>query len=371
MKIPRLFLLLSATIVTSCSVYTKPQAVDEYLYSIEYSKYDLEKIVRFSNFLFHGKNKLPGPACSAVRCDSLFGRNFDWKYDEMPEFVIATTSAPGRYASIGIASPIGVLKDKQVKGLPGAFVLDKLPAYTVDGINEKGVACCINVVPQGDCGYTVGTNPGKPKMFAATLVRYVLDNAASANEAIELLNTRDFYTTVAFGLIEDYHFLIADSTSTFVVEFVNNRPVVLKDEMIMTNFYLSEGVTTHAIGVERYEILKKGYAGATSAEGMRNLLKSVWYSNFYSEKDSPWLSELCGENLHYGLNATETATSPEKFEKPLEEVLSKYQNRDRKNAETWHSVHTSVYNLYTGTLSVSTQESDRIHTFSCPMWPQE
>jgi len=366
MKTPRLLLLLSAIIITSCSVYTKPQKVDEYLYSIEYSKYDLEKMVRFTDFLFHGKNKLPGPACSAVRCDSLFGRNFDWSYDEMPEFVITTTSAPGRYASIGIASPISVLKDKQVKGLVGAIVLDKLLAFTVDGINEKGVACCVNVVPQGDCGYTVGTNPDKPKMYAAILVRYVLDNAASANEAIELLDSRDFYTTIAFGLKEDYHFLIADSTSTYVVEFVDNRTVVLKDERIMTNFYLSEGVTTHAIGVERYEILKKGYAEAGSAEGMRNLLKSVWYSNFYLEKDSPWLSELCELNLPYGLDATETTTSPEKFEKPLKEELSKYQNRDRKDPKTWHSVHTSIYNLNTGTLSVSTQESDRIHTFTCP-----
>jgi len=269
-------LFVSVFVFYSCGLQVQTQKVDQYLYLVEYSDYDFEKLAKFADRLLYGKKKMPSaPACSAIRCDSLFGRNFDWYYDEMPEFVMYTKAKEGRYASLGVASPISILKDKQVNGLWGKFILGKLPAFTVDGINEKGVACCINVVPQCDCGATVGTNPGKPELYSALFVRYVLDNASSAREAIALLDDRNIYTSVAFGLREDYHFLIADSTSTYVVEFVNNQPVVLEGRHYMTNFHLSAGVTPHAMGLERYEIIGNGYENAASMEGMLNLLKSV------------------------------------------------------------------------------------------------
>jgi len=361
-----LIITITALSVSSCGVhYSKPKQLDNYLYSIEYSDYNFEQLAKFANQLLYS-NKKPSStaACSAVRCDSLFGRNFDWSYDEMPEFVIFTEASEGRYASLGIASPIGFIKQKQVNGLIGKLVLSLLPAFTVDGVNEKGVACCVNVVPPGDCGYTVGTNPGKPKLFVAMLVRYILDKAASAREALSLLDDRDIYTNVAFGLKEEYHFMIADSVSTYVVEFVDNRLLVLEDRNIMTNFYLSKGVTPHAIGFERYDIIEKGYDRASREDGMSDILKSVWYSNFYTNTEQVWLSELCSTLSNYGLTAEQITTNPQAFETPFEKEREKFRNRSRKSGETWQTIHTSIYNLATRSLTVSTQEGDEKHRFS-------
>jgi len=360
-------ILLSCVLILSCGVCPRPQKVDDYLYSIEFEDYDFEKLSRFADKMLYGKKKLPRPACSAIYCDSLFGRNFDWMYDRMPEFVIYTAAGEGRYASLGMAAPITLLKDSQVNSLWGKFIMSKLPVFTVDGINEKGVACCINVAPQGDCGFTVGTNPGKPRLYEALLVRYILDHASSAKDAVELLDSRDIYTSVAFGLKEEYHLLIADSNSCFVVEFVDNRPVVLEGQKIITNFNIAAGVTAHAMGVERYDILKQGCRSAGTMDGMFELLKKVRFTGLYKDSDPLWLSELCSTLDGYGLTTADISTNPEKFEKPLELERELYLNRSRndnwKKKVSWQSVHTSVYNLDARTLTVSTQESDRRHCF--------
>lgn len=363
LKTAGLALLLLCAV--SCSVYTKPQKLEDYLHYVEFENYNFEKLSKAADMLFDKKKKMPGAACSAIRKDSLFGRNFDWFYDEMPEFVIMTRPAPGRYASIGMAAPLAVLKDNEVGGtLKGSVVLNILPVFTVDGINEKGVACCINVVPQGDSGFTVGTNPGKPRMYAALFVRYVLDKASSAEEAVRLLDDVDIYTSTAYGLTEDYHFMIADSVSTYVVEFVDNRSVVLEGERMITNYNISGGVSPHAMGLERMDILRKGEGGACGKDGMLDLLESVWFTGMYDENEAPvWLSELCSGNDGYGLTTDVILSDPEKFKEAFETERKKYLERSREKSGTWQTVHSSIYNLFTKTLSVHPQESRRSYCF--------
>jgi len=283
----------------------------------------------------------------------------------MPDFVIRTNSTQSRYASIGMAAPISILKEKRIESLWGKIVLNLLPIFTVDGINENGVACCVNVVSQGDCGYTVGTNPGKPRMYATLFVRYVLDHASSATEAVGFLDDFDIYTSTAYELRVDYHFMIADSVNTYIVEFVDNKDTVLASEHIMTNYNLSGGVTPHAIGVERYDLLHKGWEKACGEDGMLDLMESVWYSGMYNDQASPlWLSELCSENDVYGLTTDDIRTAPEKFRTALETERKRYLERSRKKGDTWHTVHTSIYNLFTKTFSVYPQESRRRYDFS-------
>ena len=357
--------MLSSSV--SCSVYTKPSRVDDYLYEVSYEKYDFTRLSGLADFLFHNKGKVPSAACSAVRKDSLFGRNFDWFYDEMPEFVIRVTSSEDRYASIGVASPIAVLKEKRMRSLRGSIVMDILPIFTVDGINENGVACCVNVVPQGDCGYATGTDEGGKPLCAPLIVRYILDNARSAEHAVALLSDRNIYTTFAYGLREDYHFMIADRDRTFVVELVDNRLSVLEDETVMTNFHLSKrGDTPHAMGRERYAILERLYDRIDSVEGMEEALDSVRYSRKYDPGQDPaWLSDLCSPNDPYGLVTSDITEHPDKFESPFAEEMEKYVNRDRTKGGTWHSVHTSVYCLPSRTLYLGTQESGVFRRFEC------
>jgi len=77
------FLAVAFVFATGCSVYSRPEKLEDYLHYIEYEKYDFDKLSKTANRLLDGKKKMPSAACSAVRRDSLFGRNFDWLYDNM------------------------------------------------------------------------------------------------------------------------------------------------------------------------------------------------------------------------------------------------------------------------------------------------
>lgn len=365
-RISAAFLLLLS--LAACSaVHTKPVKADDYLYEISFSAYDFDELSSVADRIFRKKAKVPSAACSAVRKDTLFGRNFDWAYDKMPEFIIRTEAAEGRFASIGIASPIGVFDEDQINKPWGKLLLKALPIFTVDGINEKGVACCVNVVPAGDCGYTLNSNPEGKALCAPLIVRLVLDKAGSAREAIELVSGRNIYTTLLDKLQTEYHFMIADSVDNFVVEFVDNRMVVLEGEKIMTNFYLARPDTPHGMGHERYDILGAGYDSVRGLEGMSALMKSVWYSGAYDETRNPlWLTDLCSPMQHKDLTIQGISENPEKFMEAFREKVEKFKNRSR-DAETLEetvcqSVHTSIYDIRNKVLVVSTQESGREHT---------
>lgn len=60
--------------------------------------------------------------------------------------------------------------------------------FLLDGINEKGVVMESNVVNTENVGgFTMHTNPGKEEVVQYFLCRYVLDRAASADEAVEIM----------------------------------------------------------------------------------------------------------------------------------------------------------------------------------------
>ena len=320
--------ILILSFAACSSVHTDPVKADDYLYDISFSAFDFDELSSVADRIFRKKGKEPSAACSAVRKDTLFGRNFDWAYDEMPEFIIRTEASPERFASIGIASPIGIFEEKQVDRLLGKLLLNMLPVFTVDGINEKGVACCVNVVPPGDCGYTLNTNPeGKP-LCAPLIVRLVLDKAGSAKEAIELVRERNIYTTLKGKLQTEYHFMISDSTNNYVVEFVDNRMVVLEGEKIMTNFYLARPDTPHGMGHERYDKIRAGYDSVCGIEDMTGLMKSVWYSGAYDESQNPlWLTDLCNPMEHKDFTIQEIPENPEKFIEVFKKKAEKFKNR--------------------------------------------
>ena len=365
-RIPSAFLLV-LTFAACSTVHTDPVKVDDYLYEISYSDFDLDDLSSIADHIFRKKGNEPSASCSAVRKDTLFGRNFDWAYDKMPEFIIRTEASEGRFASIGIASPIGVFEEDQINKPWGKLLLKMLPVFTVDGINEKGVTCCVNVVPPGDCGNTLNTNPAGKLLCAPLIVRLVLDKARSAKEAVALVSGRNIYTTLLDKLESEYHFMIADSIDNFVIEFVDNRMVVLEGEKIMTNFHLARPDTPHGMGHERYDKIRAGYDSVCGIEDMTNLMKSVWYSGAYDESRNPlWLSDLCNPMEHKDFTFQDISDNPEKFMEVFEKKVEKFKNRSR-DAETLeetvcHSVHTSIYDIKNKVLVISTQENGRNHT---------
>ena len=148
---------------------------------------------------------------------------------------------------------------------------------------------------------------------------------------------------------EEVHFMIADKNETVIVEFINNKLKLIKNEKIMTNFYLSTPLTLHSHGIERYNILKKNYNISKNEDGMFKLMKKVFHSKLYNSNPF-WYSEY-----YYG-NLTKN-TPKTKFNDIIKKEKDKYKNRKR-NRETWFTTHTAVYNIKNKTLSLLVQEDD-------------
>lgn len=330
------------------SPWSDPKRLGEYLYETTFTEYDYAKGAKFMK-----TNYAPAGACASVRNGNFFGRNYDGKYDFVRECVIHTPAVNGRHAVVGVAASINV-DDTQPIIIPVNGYFKYLPFCTLDGINDAGFVCSLNLV-EADYGKTTGTNPGKEDLNVYMAVRYLLDNAGSVEEAIKLLEDKNLYCSQNFEL----HFMMADSKETAIVEFINNKMVVKKDATIMTNYFnTQEGLNAHAKGVERYEILKESYAEGSTKEGMLGLMDKVRYSRLYDRNTTkPWYSEF--NSLAKGVDFN---TPKAELAAMLEKHTQIYETRKRTD-DCWTTKHVSVYDIANKTLTVISQEDGKKFEF--------
>lgn len=352
--------------------YPEITKVEDYLYEITVDEMDEEYVVDFL--------RTPAGYCSEVRNGNFIGRNFDWVFSNDVEFIVRTLPQPGRYASIGVCNSLITKAEMDAKKYSEHLKL--VPFEMNDGINECGVYCGINIVPRGDKGLTIGTNPGLKKLPNVAIPRFVLDKASSAKEAVALLNTRDIYSIVYGDEAIETHVLIADAEDTFIVEFIDNKLVAIPYEdkkAIMTNFYLSgwngeikakwlgntdeeiktTGLTDHADGLERYLILEDGLDSVTSIDSAIDLMKSVFYTKAYDTTMNPfWYSELTG-TLGRTIYSTE-----EDFAPIVDVWVQMYEHRERENSQTWQTVHCSCYDIANKSFKIIAQEGSTEHEYS-------
>ncbi|MFQ6777962.1 MAG: carcinine hydrolase/isopenicillin-N N-acyltransferase family protein [Alphaproteobacteria bacterium] len=329
----------------------------DYLYEVYYDSYDYDVAQKYNNERF----KLG--ACSSVRNGNFHGRNYDWYYDENVEFVVHTSATENRHASVGVAAIVPGLDAEFVASGKYSDSYKLLPFRTVDGINDAGVVININVVPFGDKGKTIGTNPEFQDLFIVTVVRYVLDYADSVDDAVRLLKERNIYAADIDDVQEEVHFMISDKDKTVVVEFVDNKIQVVENANIMTNFYLSTDLTAHAAGLERYNILRKNYENGANKDGMLNLMKSVWYTNAYDRNTTPfWYSEFSHDYTSDGYVDLTKDSPTSDYEFIVDKAVSLFDNRAR-DSKTWQTVHTSVYDLENKTLTIVPQEGNEKFEF--------
>ena len=357
------------------NAYDSIEKLEDFLYEATYSNLDYDYAERYME-----KHYPPIGGCSSVRKDLLFGRNYDWYYSETPTIVVHVTETETRHASVAVCSGIGELNNDFVNSGEYSANYKAVPFAVLDGVNDAGVYGNINVVPIGDWGITTGTMPKirlKKCLTAMTLLRFVLDNFDSATTAVEYL--RDF-TSVRMlyndNLALEAHYMIADATKTYSVEFVNNEMVILDitDKPYMTNFYLKNmamlpnshvvdrtTITPHSMGVERYELIDSKYHTIEDTNDMIFLMhKDLKYTQMYSRDLDPyWYTELTGEYETFG---DLTVLSPvEDFEPIIDYVINQFEHRNRDAKETWQTVHTSVYNLEARKLYVIPQETGMQH----------
>lgn len=239
----------------------------------------------FGNLLFGGNSF--GCSTLAVKDEngnSLFGRNFDW--NTCHAMIIQNAPVNG-YASISTANMDFI----SVSGIRLSSLPDEIQALAglyapLDGVNERGLAVCVNMIQDSD---TIEQDTEKPDITTTTAVRLLLDQAADVEEAVALLGSYDLHASFGYMV----HFAIADRAgSSVVVEYINNEMVVTKTPVV-TNFYLAEG-EKNGIGTqqshERYEILtdRRNESGTMDMDGLRDALDSVSKDNFGEFESTEW-----------------------------------------------------------------------------------
>lgn len=384
-------LLLVPILLTGCgnAKHTKPVKKVDYLYEISYDKYDWKTAK--NSLLKLPEGQLEGFGCSSARNGNFYGRSFDFTFNHMSEFVVRSTA--GKYKNIGIAIANTETTPEMVENGLSKDQYNVLPYSVVDGINEMGVVCNANVVPVCDLvaageKRTEGTNPGKEDYFYQFLCRYILDNASSALEAVNMIQQNINVTNKINGNICDYytlnkggfelHYMIADKDNTYIVEFINNEIKVIQNNSIkgataMTNYYLSIDLTLNACGVERRQILLDNLGEATSVEGMAHLMERVRYTNSVREKDNPWWTDVKTHDETIEHIKAMKENYPDDFSNILDAGLELI-NENKRNGETktittsipgaesytvaapWISTHMSVYDIENKTLRLVTQE---------------
>ena len=354
--------------------------ITDYLFEANYDSYE-ENFDAAKEYC--SRYKLGG--CSSVQNGIYRGRNYDWTYDESPEFVVhVSANEEGRHASVGIASTTSITA-ADVEAGDYYDVYEILPYCTLDGINDAGLTVNINVVNYGEKGeFVMKTEDTSDDICPLMVTRLLLDQAGSIDEALALMEEMDIYS---LGSVEETHWLISgpqsaedDTFNTVVAELIpdENQHYQLSvidynngdfagDKAIMTNFHLTdfdgtlESATTHPMGYERWEILYEDYDQGSTLRGMEDLMKKVYYTNAYDIwSDNFWYSDYAAGDLDMTnrgeaeLNGDISAAGA--YAETIQNAMDLYQLNAR-DGSTWHTVHTSVYDTENKVLYIMPQES--------------
>lgn len=357
--------------------------IAENFYEATYTDYDYDFLLerRYSNMDY-----LAG-GCSAIKNGNFLGRNFDFVYGDISNVLIRTPHTNERYATVGMVAGLFWLTTSKIEGTLTEEQSKIIPLNILDGINEKGVAIeinCVNAVDVG--GRTKHTNPGKKKVSELAVVRYLLDHASSAENAIEILNEIDIvndFEMDTMGLTSrefEVHFMITDKDKSYLVELDNTKPdgekmVVLENQGISTNFYVhgtdfdKNTYLDHSMGVERYKKLSDLKPEMTSLAKTKETMESVRYTNssLLEGEYDPKLGNgyTCysdhptfGENPIYYANIGEHIEEIEASMVEEHAETMKFINKETKENPNsfWCTCFTSCYDLINKTVDVAIYE---------------
>ena len=176
----------------------------------------------------------------------LVGRNFDYRYT-MPAVVY--THADGCYRSMSLVDMrMFVDTDEDYRKLPADVRLNAAPYIPLDGVNEKGVFVCVNMVHN----VSEMDMSGKTPIFTTCALRIILDHADSTEKAAELLQD---YSLRAEGC---YHLFVTDTSGdSRAIEVIDGRIKATPTEL-MTNHYIypGTGVPISESSQQRYDIIR-------------------------------------------------------------------------------------------------------------------
>lgn len=215
----------------------------------------------------------------------LFGRNFDWNTCNA---LVLTSYPQDGYASV---STVNLDFIRQGAGMADGLINDDMMTAAalyapLDGMNEKGLCVSVNMIQDGEA---IEQDTEKPDITTTTAIRLLLNQAATTQEAVDLLGQYDLHASMGYMV----HFAIADSIGNSVaVEYIDNEMVVTETP-VLTNFYLAEG-EKQGVGTsqshERFDILTETLAEKQSMtqKDVRDALDSVSKDNFGEFESTEW-----------------------------------------------------------------------------------
>lgn len=202
-----------------------------------------------------------GFACSTFNAktpegDFILGRNFDYK--EAPCLVLWCKPEKG-YRSMSVVDTTFFLHGTKYIPLKNAkkpLRVMGAPYTSMDGINEKGLACGVLEIKSKATKQQMGKKP----IITTVALRAVLDKCADVDEAIELFSSYDMHDS----LFINYHYQLADAGGcSAIIEYVDNKMHVIRqqnrgDNLILTNYFLTPRGDNHdGRGYDRYEKIEK------------------------------------------------------------------------------------------------------------------
>ena len=342
--------------------YERLERLGDFIYEVWYGPTDYNDVEKYFDIHY----KPTAALCTTVRANNFFGRNLDWYYSNLADFIVHTPAENGRHEVLALCNMEGLTEQFIQSGEYSEKYL-YLPYHLTDGINDSGLCCSVNVVPtDSEYGRTYGTNPGKPNMNGLLIVRYILDNHTVALDAVnDIADNFNVYMPNTAERSDEFHYIVADKDYTYLLEFINNEAVItdISDKPYMTNFRLyntREDLTGHidynsveqyGNGLERYDIVGDALDTMTVNDvgDLENILDMVKYTLTYTQ-DPTWKTEFAGL---YGRKVTDPYSD---YEEIIAGARAAYNERTRDEELTWQTMHRSVYDMHERSLHILTQE---------------
>ena len=198
--------ILRAIMDVAQQPFASCRKIETFLYELSYNNIDYKEAQKYMD-----ERYLPKAFCSAVRNGEYVGRNLDELYDNSVSLIIKVAQSENRYASIGLVSGIPTINRELMETGQYEDILKYAPFYTMDGVNEKGLFAEMNLLNrEGEKGKTFGTTPEieeRERINMLMLTRYIIDNYASVDEAVE--DIRNYVSIYAPETLNyEYHYTI-------------------------------------------------------------------------------------------------------------------------------------------------------------------
>lgn len=235
----------------------------------------------------------------------------------------------------------------------------------MDGVNEKGFAISIMVLDQAR---VVQNDSKKPSLPSSLLVRYLLDNASSVENAIELLNKLNLKPDYLLNTrqIQEYvgdriafHWALADeSGDRAIIEYVNGKMNVIKNPTRVD--YDKDYKISHPELAKPFLISTNFYVSKEIATDVKNPDNGLWryatLQNALEKNSTPNKNELIAmmKSAKYFLNDND-----------IKEYL-KRENKDPNDAKNWEwiTIWTDILDTKEKSLKVFYKENyDKEYNF--------